>query len=168
MQLDQLTRPPERLLEPLVVEWLNQIVDRGQIEGRHRVIIRRREDYRRHRLRADLADDLEPRLAGHLNVEKDEIRLQLADCCDGIESVVGAADDLDVALVGEQILEPLSRETLVVGDQYPQQLPPRHALRSALATIVVLNSARLRNGIVICATVPPFGDSARVNTASIP
>src|SRR6266566_9188944 len=82
MQLDHLARAVKSLLEPFVVERLDQVIDGGEIEGRDRVIVSGGEDHRRHSLGADLAHDLESGLAGHLDIEEHEIRLQLADGLD--------------------------------------------------------------------------------------
>ena len=82
------------------------------------MIVRSRKYHRRHFLGADLAHHFQSGLAWHLDVEKDNVRPQLAYRFDCSEPVVGSADDFDVILVRKQILETLTRQPLVVGDQY--------------------------------------------------
>src|SRR6266566_4693339 len=168
VQLDHLTRSTERFLESLVVEGLDQVVDRGEIECCDGVIVGGGEDHRWHRVGAHLAHDFEPGLPGHLDVEKNEIGLQLADGRDRRQSIVGSAHDLDVLLVREQVLDPLAGEPLVVSDQHTQRLAGSQRPASVLDSAVVRSSARVRNGITISATVPPVGDSERVRLCALP
>src|SRR6266550_2818629 len=167
IQLYHFPRAAERLLEPLVVERLDQVIDRGEIESRDGVIVRRREDDRRHVVGADLSYDFQPSLPGHLDVEEHDIGLQLADRGDRRESVVGSAHDLDVVFVRQQILEPLAREPLVIGDQNAKGLGFSHS-PSRRTSAVVRRSARLSNGISIRAMVPPPGLSRNVRLCAPP
>lgn len=65
------SRAAERLLEAFVVEWLDQVVERGQVERLQRMlIVRGDEDRRRHCVGTDRSRDLEARFARHLHVEK--------------------------------------------------------------------------------------------------
>ena len=66
------------------------------------------EYHRRHLVDADLAHHLEAGLPRHLDVEKDNVRPQLAYCFDCGESVVGSADNFDVGFVCQQVLETLA------------------------------------------------------------
>ncbi len=126
MQLDHLPRSAKSFLEPLVVERLDQVVDGGEVEGSDGVIVGGGEDDRRHVVRADVADHLESGFSGHLDIEEDEIRLQLANRRNRRQSIVGSAHDLDVVFVREQILEPLAGQALVVSDKDAQRLGGSH------------------------------------------
>ena len=68
-------RAARRLIEPRVVERLEQVVDRRELERAQRVaIVGGHEDDRRHPLGADRAHHVEPGELGHLVVEQHEIR----------------------------------------------------------------------------------------------
>jgi hypothetical protein len=89
-----------------------------EIERLQRVlIVRRDEDRGRHLIRADRPCDLEARLSGHLNVEKDDVRAQSPECFDRRDPVVRRADDLDSLFVRQQVLDALPGQRLVVDDQ---------------------------------------------------
>ena len=53
----------------------------------------------------------------HRDVHQDHVRLQRERLLDGLLAVAGAADDLDLRLGGQDRLERLGEETMVVGDQ---------------------------------------------------
>ena len=58
-----------------------------------------------------------PSSVGHADVHDDDVRLQLTSEPDGVGSVGGFADDLDVVLELEDEAEALADERLVVGEQ---------------------------------------------------
>src|SRR5262249_55309005 len=119
--------PGERLLEALVVERLHQVVERRDVERVDGEAIERGdEDRRGHRLGADGAHDVDPGAAGHLHVEEDEIGRERADRVDGGVAAVGGADDLDAALVCEQVGDALPRERLIVDDEDANQSSVGH------------------------------------------
>ena len=142
-QLHQPARPAECLLEAFVVERLDEIIQGGELEGAQCVLIERgNEDRRRHGVGADLAHDVEPRLAWHLHVEKHEVRLSRPDGLDCRHAIVRGADDLDAGLVGEQVDDPLAREHLVVDNEHVDWCVS-HVARQAMDTAAVRKSARV-------------------------
>src|SRR4029453_18393939 len=67
------------------------------------------------------ARDLEPPEAGHLNVQEDEVRLVPIDGAQGLESIRGLPDDLDVGHLLELVAQFLARERLIVNDEDAQR-----------------------------------------------
>ena len=127
LELDMTPRAPERLLEPLVVERLHEIVHGREVERLQRIpIVGRDEDRRRHVIRAHLTHDVEARLPRHLHVEKHEIRVERAHGLDRRGAVVHARDDLHVLLRAQQILHALAGKRLVVDDQDANRLAIGH------------------------------------------
>src|SRR5207248_6832058 len=67
----------ERALEALLVDRLEEVIERLDVERADRVfVVRGDEDDHRHRLDPDLLDDVEAAEAGHLDVEEDEVGLE--------------------------------------------------------------------------------------------
>ena len=71
----------------------------------------------RHLIGADLSYDLHAGLPGHLNVEKNEVGLMLPDRIHCFITVACSCNDLDSRLVGEHVLDALSGEWLIIGDE---------------------------------------------------
>ena len=105
----------ERGEQSIAAEWLEQIVDRLELErGDGKFVVRRREDDRR--LVRDRAQNVEPIQLGHLDVEKDEIGLDLIDHADGRASVGGLADELDPVDGGQQVAQLPAGDRFVLDD----------------------------------------------------
>lgn len=122
-----LAGPGQCLFEPLVVVGLQEIIDGGHVERLNGVlVVSGRKDDRRHVLRPHLAHHVDPREAGHLDIEEDEVRVQAVDDFDRFAAVRGLADDLGARLAGEQILQPLPGRLFVVDDKNAQVLIGRH------------------------------------------
>ena len=88
--------PVERLLEPVGIHRLQQVVHRVHRERIDRVLV---EGGHEHELRQDVrldqpARDLEAGQAGHLDVEEQQVRLQLARRPQRADAVGRLADDL--------------------------------------------------------------------------
>ncbi len=133
-ELDQPARAGERLLEPLVVEGLHQVVDGRHVEGLERVLVVRGHEHRGgHVLRADRPDHVDAGRAGHLHVEEHEVGLQRADGADRRFAVVREADDFHVFLVSQQIFEALPRQGFVIDDEDAQRLASCHASSLAVS-----------------------------------
>ena len=139
--LELLPRSSERLEEAIAIEGLQEIVQRMDVEGLEGVLVEGgHEDEERQLLLAQRGDDVEAVGAGHLNVEKHEIRLASADGIDGRQAVVALADHLESLLTNEQHLQPLAGERLVVRDQ-----DSCHATRTASpSTEAVLKGISIR------------------------
>jgi hypothetical protein len=118
-QLDVRTSASERLLEPLIVERLDEIIQRGELERLQRVlIVRGNKNCRRHRVDTDGTNNVEARRPGHLHVEEHEIRMQRANLLDRSIAIVRGANDLDSLLVRQKIFDTLPGERLVVDDEH--------------------------------------------------
>ena len=143
-QLDQLAGPTECLLEALVVEWLDEVVERGELERAQSLLVECGHENRgRHRPGADLPHDVEARLAGHLYVEEDEIRFFRSDRLDGGDTVVRGADDFDPRLARQQVDDSLARQELVIDDKDANRRVS-HGPRQAIDTTAdVRRSARV-------------------------
>ena len=114
----QAARPPQGLLEALVVKRLHHIVDGGQFEGLERVpVVRRDEDCRRHLGRTHCADDIQSVHAGHLHVEEDEIGPERADRPHRRRAVRRGPRDLDRRVTGHEVLDTLAAQRLIVDDE---------------------------------------------------
>ncbi len=115
---DLLPGARDRLLEPIAVERLEQIVERVNVEGAQRVrVVGGDEDHERHARRADGLDDVEPAVARHLHVEEDEIGLQFLDRGNRRHAIGALRDDVHAGFAGEQRSQPLARERLVIRDE---------------------------------------------------
>ncbi len=113
--------------EALVVERLDEIVERRAIERLQRKLIEcGHEDRRRHLFSADRVDDLETAPARHLHVEKHQVGLEPANLAHGLIAVGCCSDHFDAALPGEGVFDPLTRERLVIGDQHADRFLPGH------------------------------------------
>ncbi len=105
LQFDHAPCAPEGLLEALVVEGLDQIVDRREVERLERVVIvGGHEDRGRHLVEANGARHFDPGLAGHLYVKEYQVRLECLDRGDCGFTVVDLADDLDSFFARQQVL----------------------------------------------------------------
>ena len=114
-------------MEALAVERLEQVVERVDVEGAQRVVIEGgHEDDERHARGADGFDDFEAAGAGHLHVEKDEVRLQASDGVDRVGAGGALGDELQPVFRREQRAQPLAGQRLVVGDE-DAHLAVRHA-----------------------------------------
>ena len=69
--------------------------------------------------RADRLDDLEPVEAGHLDVEKHEVRRVLLDRADRLFTVAALRDDLNILFGRKQARQTFPCEWLVVHDHRP-------------------------------------------------
>ena len=139
--------PLERLLEPVGVDRLQDVVDGVHRKRVDRVLVERGDE---HQLRQDIGldqppRDFEPGQAGHLHVEEHQVRLQLAGQPQRLDAVGGLTDDFDAADLAEQKAQLLPRQLLVVDDEDAQ----RRAWRQAVA-----RSGTTSSGISMRADVP--------------
>ncbi len=112
---DFLSGKRERLVKPLLAEWLEQVVHCMHLKGFHRVlVVSRHEDHRRVLLHQ--FQDLEPVQLRHLHVEEEEIRLELRDGLDGFETVGAFGNDFDIRVRREVLSHDAAREILVIND----------------------------------------------------
>ena len=108
-------------LEPRLVDRLQQVVDRVDLERLDRVlIVGGDEDDVRRRLRVDHAPrHLETGQPRHLDVEEHDVGLQSLDRAQRLDAVAGLPDHLDAADLAEQIAQLVPRELLVVDQDAP-------------------------------------------------
>ena len=98
-----------------------------------------------------LLDELDAALAGHRHVEQQEIELELAHALHHLVAVARLAHDLEVARRGEQLLEPLAHDRVVVGDDDADHVrPPARCRAGAFRSTQVP-----RPGTLSISTCPP-------------
>ena len=105
------------LRDAFLIERLEQVVDRIDLEGLDRVLVvgRGEDDLgQRDFLVEQLLDDAEAVEAGHLHVEEDEVGAAVLDQADGFEPVLTLGYDVDLAGVFEQVGKLVAGELLVV------------------------------------------------------
>ena len=86
-------------------------------EGALRVGHRHEDHARRFRHRRERAEHAEAVELGHLQVERDDVRLQLLDPLECVDPVARDADDLDPAVPRQHLAHHLARERRVVDDE---------------------------------------------------
>ena len=129
--LEVLPRTDERLVKTLPVERLQQVVERVHVEGAQGVVIEGgHEDDQRHARRADGFDDLESARAGHLYVEKDQVRFQASDGVDRVGAGGALGHQFQPVFGREERAQPLAGQRLVIGDE-DTHLAVRHATWNA-------------------------------------
>ena len=116
------SRPRQRTIEPLGLDRLHHIVDRRHFERCHRKLVERGHEYHRRawpplRQGARHLDPVEP---GHGNIEQQQVGMKGLGHPHRSVAVAGGPDQVDPLAIGEQQLQSLGGERLVVGDQQPQ------------------------------------------------
>ena len=95
--------PQHRIHEPLLLEWLEQVIDGMRVEGFHRIlVIGGYENDRRQMGLRDGFEDTEPIELGHLHVEEDEVGLEFHDLLDSVFAIAAFAEDFKVGIRLEQ------------------------------------------------------------------
>ena len=107
--------------EALVVEGLQQVVERLRFEGAHGVLLERgREHHHRHAVGADAPDHVEAGRLGHLDVEEHEVDRLASEERDRLLSIPAFAGDLDLGVAAEERAQVGPCRRLVVDDQDAQ------------------------------------------------
>ena len=121
----------DRTLQAQRVDRLHQIIDRLDLERGDGELIEGGDEHhrRRRRLRGQRAGDVDPVEPRHGNVEQQQVGLQRPGQIDRGFAVAGGADQLCVVGLGEQQLQPLGGERLIVGDEHAQRLDLSHCTR---------------------------------------
>ena len=113
------SRALERALEALGVERLEQVVERGKLEGLERVlVVGSHEDRRGHLGGPNRLEYVETRHARHLHIEEHEIRTRRTDHFDGCHAVGRGAYHLYACMVLEEVEQASTAEWFVVDDQH--------------------------------------------------
>ncbi len=88
----------ERLAKAIGIEGLEQVVDRLHLERAKRVAVERGDEHdRRRRLPRDRFEDAERVEIRHLDVEKEQLRLERGHLLDCLASAGARGDDFDLA-----------------------------------------------------------------------
>src|SRR6185436_14162461 len=112
-------RAVKRLVEPLAVKRLQQVIKRINFKGPQRILIECRDkDDKRHRFGAGCFKDGEAVQLGHLYIEEDQLRFEFANEGDGFAAVRALSRDLDLRVAGQHASDPAASERLVVDDQH--------------------------------------------------
>ena len=125
--------PLQRPLQPVGLNRLHQIVDRRHVECRDREIVEGGDENhgRVHRRGGQGPGDIDPVHAGHGDVEQDKIGRYCLGDAQGRLAIIGGADHGDALQPGEQQLQPLDRQRLVIDDHDAQGTIVSHVSRPA-------------------------------------
>ena len=109
---------------PLLVERLQQVVDRVHLERLDRILVKGggendlgKSDF----LVEQFLDDAEAVEAGHLHVEKDQVGIVLADQVDAFEPVLALGHDVHVADIFQQEGKFVAGKLFIVHDDGGQR-----------------------------------------------
>ena len=130
----------ERLGKTLGGDWLNQIVDRLQIESLE-CVFRVGGDHDRLGGRVKCFQKIEAGCAWHLDIEKEGIRSFFADQFEGGGFRVGFPDDLKVWMWSKKLSKALDGEPLVITENYTEHGSPS---KSRVATTNPLSSVSVK------------------------
>jgi hypothetical protein len=108
-------RAPDRLGEPRLVDGLEQVVERVDVERAHRELVVGGDEDDRGRRVGQERGQLEPRQLRHLHVDEQEVGAEPLDQRERLEAVAGLADQLD-RVRGQHQAQPVPRQRLVVDD----------------------------------------------------
>src|SRR4051794_25642547 len=110
-------------------------------------------------------------------VHQDDVGGGLERTVDGAARVVGFGDDLEVALVAEDVRDPHAKEGVIIDDEDPSDFAERAAVRPAASAVgaAVLHGTHVLSsppvdgpvGIASRTTVPPSGRDRTSNRAPI-
>ena len=118
----------QELGDPLRRLGLQQIAGRAAADGGEQVLVGagggEHDDLAARRCGSNLRQRLEPVHAGHRQVEKNEVGLEVAGALDRLGAVAGLADDGEPVLL-EQPDERRPRERVVVDDERATSHPPQ-------------------------------------------
>ena len=118
----------QRLAESFAPHRLEQIVERVHLERLERIFVVGGHEHDRRR-RLEQLQNLEAVQLGHLDVEQDQVRGQLADPFHRFEAVGAVGHDLDVRLLRQVLAQQRARRLFVVHHHRPDGTPfRRHAI----------------------------------------
>lgn len=106
MEVNLVERALKGLFEALVVEGVEQIVERGAVKCLQRVlVVRGDKDGRRHLGGTDGVHHLNAGALGHLHVEKNQVAGRVVESVDGGGSGVGLVQGTDLRTCLQQLHE---------------------------------------------------------------
>src|SRR6266545_4313827 len=94
MSSNSLSRSLERLPEAQLINRLEEIVERAYFERIYGILVESsHENHRRHVFGTDRRDDVEAIELGHLDIEEDKIRLEVANCRNRLSARLALAEN---------------------------------------------------------------------------
>src|SRR5579872_615364 len=106
--------------EALLVERLEQIIERMHLEGLHRVtVVSGHKNNHRHAPSANGLEYAETIQFRHLHIEKNQIRFAFFNGRDGSPPVGALSNHLDLRIAGEQTADSLAAQRLVIDNKCP-------------------------------------------------
>jgi hypothetical protein len=153
--------PLQRLIEPLAVDWLDQIVDGAHLERPERELIIGSHEHDRRRLGViqQLVRDVDARSARHADVEEGDVGSLCRDGGECLIAIRAFGHHLIVRVPRQQQAKPLACERFVVGDQ--DAMDGHHAETRS-------RRGSNRSGNRTSTTVPPLGGERSSSEASSP
>src|SRR5439155_1222945 len=88
------------------------------------------------RHRPDLAQGLESRLAGHIQIQQEQVGLQPTHALDGLDAVASLSDDAEVGLSLEQPPQTVAKDGMVVSKQNANRVRGLDLIRSFFRNLV--------------------------------
>ena len=83
--------------------------------------VRGEDDNEGHRvLRPEFGSNIHSGHAGHRNIQDQQVRLKRSDEFEGLPSIAGVANDLDVGLIFEEHGKPVPEEVLVICEYHSE------------------------------------------------
>src|SRR6185295_2668812 len=166
----------ERPVKTLLIEGLEQVVERIHLKRSHGVlIVSGHEDDGGNavsRKRFQDAKAVDPR---HLDIEENKIRHIAGDGLDSLLAVGALADDFNLGIAREHVSNPLARKRLIVNNECTNRLRAGHAMPPFIAlTHKACRGFQLwegkfyRNGISNNTVSPPLGVFERSRRWSAP
>jgi len=141
----------QRLLKPVTIKRLEEIIERADVEGTQGVVVEsRHEDDHGERRRIGRLENLEAIESGHLNVQKKQIDVVTSESLGRLGAILAVRDDRVSFAAVEHCPQALARKRLVVGDGDPDHFH---------ATLVAAGSSRVDvcRGIATTTRVPRSG-----------
>jgi len=113
--------PPERLVEPRVVDRLQHVIHGGHVERANGVfVVCGDKDDGGHICSADGPNDAKTIQHRHLHIEQDQIRTLFQDGVHRAFPILGGRQELELGIMTEKSNEPLPGDGFIVDDQHAE------------------------------------------------
>ena len=150
--------PVERRPEAILLEWLEQVVERPDAERFERIaLVGRHEDHGGQWIVAEGRGYVEAADLGHLDVEEQHVGTHPGDGVDRLVPFDALAHDLHIGLAAKQAPKPRPPQRLVVHDEGADRRRGHEA-----------TGAARRRGIARAQVVPPRGADESSNCCAAP
>src|ERR1700690_3796950 len=150
---------PQRHVKTLVVNWLQKIIQRADLKGANRILIMggHKDDVGK-KFAADGFDDIEARLARHLNIEEHKIWGGGSNRRNCLASIAALGNYVNVPRALDPGPDTTARQFFIIhNDDAHHSRSSRRPLSAARCAGMC---AAVRNGISIVAVTPPFGEES--------